>query len=392
MRFLSQIPPSELAGKKVLLRADFNVPLVKGKIGDDTRIRQTLPTIHYILEAGGSVVICSHLGRPEGKPNSEYSLFPVAEHLEKVLRKPVAFFSNPLEVKSLKPGNVILLQNTRFFEEETANSTLFAAALACGCNFFVNDAFGSVHRAHASTVAVAGLLPSAAGLLLEKEITILGEVLNNPSRPLVILAGGAKMKDKIGVLEHFAEIADSILLGGGIANTFLAATGKNIGDSLFEPSEIGTAQRILAKAIENDCEIMLPKDAIISLEASETAVTRVKSIDWVVGGEKILDLGPKSAEEYSEKIKGAQMFVWNGPVGIFELSPFSNGTRAIAEAAKNCPGKTILGGGDTIDAISRFGFFEGSFSHLSTGGGAMLEFLEGKVLPGIEALQNSPTQ
>ena len=288
-------------------------------------------------------------------------------------------------------GEVLLLENTRFFEEEEKNNIFFAASLARGCDFFVNDAFGTAHRAHASNAGIASVLPGMAGLLLEKEVSLLGEILKNPSRPLAFLVGGAKMKDKIGVLNHFAETANVILLGGGIANTFLAAAGKNVGDSLFEPSEIKTAQEILAKATENGCEIVLPSDAVVANEVSPTAPSQIKSVDAIVGSDKILDLGPDSIKEYSARIASAQMLVWNGPVGLFEFPPFSEGTRALAGAVQKCPGKTIVGGGDTLDALARFGFPESDFDHLSTGGGAMLEFLEGKILPGIEILESSPS-
>lgn len=391
MRFLSQVSPQELLHKRILLRADFNVPITEGNVGDDTRIRQTIPTILEILKAGASVAICSHLGRPAGKPSKKYSLRPVAEHLEKLLGHSVRFLPNPLEDKFMDDGEVLLLENTRFFEEEEKNNIFFAASLARGCDFFVNDAFGTAHRAHASNAGIASVLPGMAGLLLEKEVSLLGEILKNPSRPLAFLVGGAKMKDKIGVLNHFAETANVILLGGGIANTFLAAAGKNVGDSLFEPSEIKTAQEILAKATENGCEIVLPSDAVVANEVSPTAPSQIKSVDAIVGSDKILDLGPASIKEYSARIASAQMLVWNGPVGLFEFPPFSEGTRALAEAAQKCPGKTIIGGGDTLDALARFGFPETDFDHLSTGGGAMLEFLEGKILPGIEILESSPS-
>ena len=387
MKLLSKMSAAEIAGKKFLIRADFNVPLKKGKIADDTRIRKSLPTIKFLLENGGAIAICSHLGRPAGRPNPKYSLLPVAKHLEKLLKKSVKFFPNPLENKNLKKGEILLLQNTRFFPEETENNSMFAAALARGCDFFINDAFGTAHRAHASTVGVAGFLPSAAGFLLEKEISVLGEVLKNPARPLVLLTGGAKMKGKIGVLEKFVEIADAILLGGGIANTFLAATGKKIGDSLFEPTEIETAKMILKKAEKEKCEILLPIDAVVSTEISESAPAKMKKIDAIENDEKILDIGEKSAAKYATKIDGAKMLVWNGPVGIFELSPFSAGTEKMATAAAKCDGKTILGGGDTLEAIAKFGFLEKDFTHLSTGGGAMLEFLEGKKLPAIAILE-----
>ncbi len=387
MQFLSQMSDSELAGKRVLLRADFNVPMKNGMVSDETRIRKTIPTIEKILNAGGSLAICSHLGRPGGQPNIKYSLRPAAEKLSELLGKPVRFFTNPLDNKNLTPGDIIVLQNTRFFPEETENSTLFAGALARGCDIFINDAFGTAHRSHASTVGAAGLLPHAAGLLLEREIKVLSQVMKDPERPLSLMVGGAKMKTKIGVLKTFVDIADAILVGGGIANTFLAAQGKNIGDSLFEATEIETARSILEKAEKNLCSVFLPEDAVTSKEVSENATAKNVGIGEIESDDKILDIGEKTAKKYAEKITSSGMLVWNGPVGLFEMKPFENGTKILADATANMTGKSILGGGDTLEAISKFGYAEDSFFHLSTGGGAMLEFLEGKELPGIKALE-----
>lgn len=390
MNFLSHFSSDQIKNKRFLLRADFNVPIENKKVGDDTRIRHTLPTLQRILKNGGSVAICSHLGRPKGKVQEKYSLAPVAKKLAELIGKPVRFLSDIFEKKDLQPGNIVLLENTRFFPEEEKNDAEFAKKLTEGCDFFVNDAFGTAHRAHASTTAAAEILPSLAGLLLEQETEVLTTVLKNPEKPLVLVTGGAKMETKIGVLEHFVTIAESILVGGGIANTFLAAMGNNIGDSLYEKSEIERAKKIVAKAKKNGCNLLLPVDAVVSQEISETA--SVKNIpvgeDLPKGG-KILDIGVESAKIYAEKVREAKMIVWNGPVGIFELTPFANGTRTIAEECKKTSAKTILGGGDTLDAIARFGGTEEDFFHLSTGGGAMLEFLEGKSLPGIEALENS---
>lgn len=386
MKFLSEMSPEELAGKRILLRADFNVPIKDGKVSDDSRIQKTLPTIQKILENGASLAICSHLGRPGGKPNVKYSLKPVADHLQSLLGKKVNFFSNPLENKYLEPGDIILLQNTRFFEEETQNNTLFAGALARGCDFFVNDAFGTTHRAHASTVGVAGLLPHAAGLLVEQEIRVLEGVLKNPEKPLTVITGGAKMKTKIGVLEHFATVADNILLGGGIANTFLAAQGFEIGDSLFEATEIEHAKKIMDIAQKNRCEICLPSDVVVSQEVSETAETRICSLSEITPEEKILDMGTETLEKYKERIVASNLCVWNGPLGLFELSPFATGTREIAKVV-HAAKKAVLGGGDTLDAVAKFGFSEEDFFHCSTGGGAMLCYLEGDEMPAIEALR-----
>jgi phosphoglycerate kinase len=370
-----------------LLRADFNVPIKDGKVSDDTRIRETLPTIEKILNAGGSLVICSHLGRPKGTPNLKYSLRPASERLSELLGKPVRFFSNPLDNKEMKPGDILLLQNTRFFAEEEENNTLFAGALARGCDLYINDAFGTAHRAHASTAGVAGLLPHAAGLLIEREVHVLSDILKNPEHPLTLVVGGAKMKTKIGVIETFLEIADTILVGGGIANTFLSAKGEKIGDSLFEATEIETAQGILQKAKEHRCELILPTDIVASKEVTEEATGKTMITNDIAEDEKILDIGPKTAELFAKKISESKMVVWNGPVGLFEMPNFAQGTKVIAEASAQMNGKAILGGGDTIEAIAHFGFTKEDFFHLSTGGGAMLEFLEGKTLPGIETLE-----
>jgi phosphoglycerate kinase len=381
------MPESELSGKRVLLRADFNVPIKDGKVSDDTRIRETPPTIEKILNAGGSLVICSHLGRPKGTPNLKYSLRPASERLSELLGKPVRFFSNPLDNKEMKPGDILLLQNTRFFAEEEENNTLFAGALARGCDLYINDAFGTAHRAHASTAGVAGLLPHAAGLLIEREVHVLSDILKNPEHPLTLVVGGAKMKTKIGVIETFLEIADTILVGGGIANTFLSAKGEKIGDSLFEATEIETAQGILQKAKEHRCELILPTDIVASKEVTEEATGKTMITNDIAEDEKILDIGPKTAELFAKKISESKMVVWNGPVGLFEMPNFAQGTKVIAEASAQMNGKAILGGGDTIEAIAHFGFTKEDFFHLSTGGGAMLEFLEGKTLPGIETLE-----
>lgn len=371
----------------MLLRADFNVPLQEGRVSDDTRIRKTLPTIQYLLDRGASIAICSHLGRPEGKPNMKYSLLPVAEHLEKLLVRPVRFLPNPIDNKNLEAGEVIVLQNTRFFEEEKEDKTIFAGALARGCDLFVNDAFGAIHRSHASTLGVAGLLPAYAGLLVEREVEVLSEVMKNPERPLALVLGGAKMKTKIGVLEYFAEKADVIMLGGGIANTFLAAKGADIGDSLFEPLEVEHAKRILEKAEQHGKIILLPEDAVVAHHVDPNAETAEKDISTLEVTDKILDIGPKTREQYVAAITSAKTFLWNGPVGIFEMQPFAEGTRAVAEAATTVK-KSILGGGDTLEALSHFGHGEEEYFHASTGGGAMLQFLEGATLPALDALQD----
>ncbi|QQS59077.1 phosphoglycerate kinase [Candidatus Peregrinibacteria bacterium] len=388
MKLLSQLSQGDLRGKRVLVRADFNVPISEGVITDDTRIRATIPTIQHILTAGGSVILCSHLGRPDGMPNKKYSLAPVAKRLSELLHKEVVFLPNPLEEKSSlgREGEVVLLENTRFFAEEEANSPLFSALLANGCDLYVNDAFGAAHRAHASTAGVADFLSGYSGLLLEKEVNALSGVMKDPDHPLILVLGGAKMKTKIGVLRSFIKSADSILLGGGIANTFLAASGVNVQESLYEEKEIETAKEILDQATKNMCSILLPIDAVVAKNTEDAQHHRISLVQELSLGEKIFDIGPESQRKFSEKICSAKTILWNGPVGLSEVSPFEVGTRAIANAMTESSAKVILGGGDTLEAIARLGFSEDQFFHISTGGGAMLELLEGKELPGVMAV------
>jgi phosphoglycerate kinase len=386
MKLLSQIPAGELTGKTILMRADFNVPLKDGLVSDDTRIRETIPTIEKLLEHNAGIVLCSHLGRPDAEPNPKYSLKAVAEHLEKLLGKTIRFLPNTLDQKNVQPGEIVLLENTRYFAGEEANDSQFAAELARECDFFINDAFGTAHRAHASTEGVAKILPHAAGLLLEREISVLTEVLENPERPLVIIVGGAKMKTKIGVLDRFVEIADTIIVGGGIANTFLAQKGLEVGGSLMEEKEFERARAISEKAAKNLCTLMLPEDVTVAETHENPTNVKTVAVGEIEKTDKIFDIGPKSAEKYANKISKAAMLVWNGPVGIFEIPEFSAGTKALAVTAAEMNGKSILGGGDTLDAVAKNGFNKSNFFHLSTGGGAMLEFLEGKTLPGVAAL------
>ncbi len=386
MKLLSQLPKAELNGKRVLLRADFNVPIKDGVVQDDTRIRETIPTIKYIVEAGGSVCLCSHLGRPDGKANQKYSLKPVAEHLANLTKSKVDFVNNFFDDKWKQGGRIVLLENTRFVQEEEDNDTLFAEALAKDCDLFVNDAFGAAHRGHASTEAVAGILPHVAGFLLEKEVTSLSKVIENPEHPVVLIVGGAKMKTKIGVLEKFTEIADTILVAGGIANTMLAAKGFQIGQSLSEENQLQTARDITDVAQKKYCNLIVPEDVVVATETDDKDSIRTTSISSIKPEEKIFDIGPKTVKKFADKIASAKTVIWNGPLGLFEIPPFDESTKAILAAVKDCSGTTILGGGDTLDAISRFGFSAKDFTHVSTGGGAMLELLEGKTLPAVAAL------
>ena len=395
-RRLSNQPKTVINGKKALIRVDFNVPITNGKIDDDSRIKGALPTIQYLLENNCSIVILSHLGRPKGKVVKDLKLDVVGKRLEELLGKKVTKLDECIgnEVqnakKKLKPGEILLLENTRFYSEETHNLAPFARELAENMDFFVQDAFGCVHRAHASVEGVTHFLPSMMGFLVEKEFENLKGVFINKKKPLTLLIGGAKIDTKIGVIRNFLPIADTILIGGGLANTFLNAKGYDVKNSLVELDKAKLALEILQDAGEEACQIMLPRDFVVSKEISETAETRIlnrKEGEQMEDGEKILDIGPETIKRFSEVIKNSQTIVWNGPVGLFEFTPFSSGTKQLGKAIEENNHITIVGGGDSVDAINRFKFDKNKFSHISTGGGAMLEFLEGKMLPGISALK-----
>jgi phosphoglycerate kinase len=380
----------DVKGKKILVRVDFNVPLKDGKVADDTRIRAALPTIQYLMSHGAAVILCSHLGRPKGQRLPELSLRPVANRLSELLEEPVAFVEDCVgtEVKdaaaALGLGKVLLLENTRFHPEETKNDPAFAAELASLAEIYVNDAFGTAHRAHASSEGVAHHLPAVAGFLMEKELTFLGKVLSDPEHPFVALLGGAKVSDKIGVVKSLLERADTLLIGGGMANTFLAAQGLQMGDSLVEEDSLEVASEILQKAGEH---LILPVDAIIADAFSEDAHWKTASVSDVPEGWRILDIGPDTVQRFTEFLGNARLVVWNGPMGVFEFSPFAKGTFAIAKAIADSDAVSIIGGGDSAAAISKAGLSD-RISHVSTGGGASLEFLEGKQLPGVAALED----
>jgi phosphoglycerate kinase len=389
----------EWAGKRALVRVDFNVPQDdQGNVTDDTRIRGALPTIRYLLEHGASVVLMSHLGRPKGKVNPKYSLRPVVERLFELL--PEATEVKKTEVISgsaavtaahaLKPGQVLVLENTRFDPREEENSPELSAELAQLGDVYVNDAFGTAHRANASTEGVAHHLPAVAGFLMEKELAFIGGALEDPKRPFVTIIGGAKISDKIGVIENLLGKVDALLIGGGMANTFLLAQGKQLGDSLVEPDSVATARDLIARAEAGNVRLLLPTDALVADAFSADANRKVIGVDAVEPGWRILDIGPETTKLYAAEVAAAKTAIWNGPMGVFELEPFAAGTRAIAAAMAQASAKgaiTIVGGGDSVAAVEQAGLAE-QMSHVSTGGGASLELLEGQVLPGVAALND----
>ena len=383
------------SGKRALVRVDFNVPLENGRITDDTRIRAALPTIQYLLDHGASVVLMSHLGRPKGKVVESERLAPVAARLSELLGRPVQAITATTgpeaeaAARSLQAGQVLMLENTRFDPREEQNDPAMAQELARLGDVFVNDAFGSAHRAHASTVGVAEHMPAAvAGFLLEKELAALGGLLEHPEHPFVAIMGGAKISDKIGVISRLLTLVDTLLIGGGMANTFLLAQGYNVGDSLVERDAVPQAREILAEAQRRNAEILLPTDVVIADAASATAPRRVVPADQVPDGWRILDIGPETVKTYAAKIAQAKTIFWNGPLGLFEIAPFAAGTHGIAEAVAQSGALSVIGGGDSVAAVEQMGLAD-RISHISTGGGASLEFLEGKELPGVAVLNDA---
>ncbi len=378
----------DVKGKKVLVRVDFNVPIKDGKVTDDTRITAALPTIQYLLDNGAAVILCSHLGRPKEGPDPAYSMKPVAEHLATLISAPVKFAEDcigPVAEKAaaeLKPGEVLVLENTRFHPEETKNDPAMAKALASLADLYVNDAFGSAYRAHASTAGVAEYLPSAAGFLMEKEIRYLGNAIADPVRPFVALLGGAKISDKIGVINNLLTKADKILIGGGMSNTFLAAKGYQMGDSLVEAEVIDQAKELLEKSAG---KLVLPVDLVIADAFDAEANMKVIPVGDVPAGWRVLDIGPETVKAFGAEIASAGTVVWNGPMGVFELPRFAEGTYGVAKAVANSKAISIIGGGDSVAAINQSGLSD-KITHISTGGGASLEMLEGLELPGVALL------
>jgi phosphoglycerate kinase len=384
----------DVQGKRILLRVDFNVPLDadSGRVLDDTRIRAALPTIEYLRERGARLILCSHLGRPKGVDDS-LRLAPVARRLSELLRQPVKTTDDCVgpqveeAAQALGPGEVLLLENLRFHREEEANDPDFARALASLADIYANDAFGTAHRAHASTAGVAAYLPAVAGFLMEKELTFFGKALASPDRPFAAVIGGAKISTKMGVLENLLEKVDRLLIGGGMACTFLKAEGFEVGQSLLEEEHVETARQIMERAPQRGLMLLLPSDVIVGDRFEADARRQQVSVKEIPLDWQIMDIGEKTAEAFVEALRDCKTVLWNGPVGVIEFEPFSRGSHRLAEAIAGLDATTIVGGGETVAVVERLGL-EGKFSHVSTGGGAALEFLEGRELPGVAALED----
>ena len=383
----------DVSGKRVLVRCDFNVPLDGTKITDDTRIVAALPTIKYLLDHNAAVILCSHLGRPKGEFNMKYSLAPVAERLSEKLDKKVVLAKDVIGedakkcVEAMKPGDVVLLENVRFHKEEEKNDPEFAKKLASFAEIYVNDAFGTAHRAHASTEGVAHYLPAVAGFLIGKELDVMGKALENPARPFVAILGGAKVSDKIGVINNLLDKVDTLIIGGGMSYTFQKALGGHIGKSLLEEDKVELAKELMAKAKAKGVKLLLPVDNEAGDSFSNDAMRITVHSKEIPDGFEGMDIGPNTQVIFANEVVNAGTVVWNGPMGVFEFENFATGTRAIAKAMAQCKGVTIIGGGDSAAAVEQMGFAD-KVTHVSTGGGASLEFLEGKTLPGVAALDD----
>lgn len=382
-------------GKRVLVRVDFNVPLQDGKVADDKRITAALPTVKYLLEHGAKVILCSHLGRPKGERKMEFSLAPVAERLKELLPGVRISFApdcigNETEKMAgeLREGEILLLENLRFHKEEEKNDPDFAKKLASLADIYVSDAFGTVHRAHASTAGVAQYLPAVAGFLIGKELSVMGGALENPVRPFVAILGGAKVADKIGVITNLLNKCDTLIIGGGMAYTFFKALGYNIGNSLLDADSIELAKKLMLDADAKGVKMLLPVDTVVAREFKADAEYMTVDSDRIPDGYMGMDIGEKTAKLFGEEIRKAGTVVWNGPMGVFEFDAFAKGTAAVAEACAECKGTTIIGGGDSASAVKKLGYAD-KMTHISTGGGASLEYLEGKELPGIAVIQKA---
>ncbi len=389
----------DVTGKRVFVRVDFNVPMADGKITDDSRIRAAIPTIAALLQGGARVILASHLGRPDGKVQDGLRLRPVGERLTQLMRRHVPVTGDALgigtedAIKRLRPGEVLLLENLRFHAAEEKNDPAFAATLASYADIYVNDAFGTAHRAHASTVGIAKLLPAYAGLLMEREVEMLSKLLEAPARPFAAILGGAKVSDKIGVIDHLLTMVDMLILGGGMANTFLLAQGKPIGKSLAEPERVDDARRILAAAEANGVRVILPVDVIIAKEVTRGTEYKTIPSEKIPASWHIVDLGKASQDLIVEALADVQTVFWNGPLGVFEIPSFAHGTKAVARALAeraDAGATVVVGGGDSVAAVTQQGL-AGRMTHISTGGGASLEFLEGRELPGVTVLQDRPS-
>lgn len=383
----------EVTGKRVFVRVDFNVPLENGNITDDKRIRETLPTINFLIEKGAKVILASHLGRPNGEVVEELRHTASAIRLSELLGKPVAKANEAIgdavkaQIAEMNNGDVLLLENVRFYPGEEKNDPELAKQFAELADVFVNDAFGAAHRAHASTEGIAHYLPAVSGLLMEKELDVLGKALNNPERPFTAIIGGSKVKDKIAVIEKMIEIADNIIIGGGLSYTFFKAQGYEIGQSLLDSSKLDLTLQFIEKAKAAGKNLYLPVDVVVTDEFSAKANTKIVPVDGIPADMEGIDIGPKTREIYADVIKKSKLVVWNGPMGVFEIEPFSHGTLAVAQAAAETEGYTVIGGGDSAAAAEKFGLAD-RMNFISTGGGASLEFMEGKALPGVVALND----